>query len=63
MLALFFDEVKNILDYLPLSEYGLSWLGVVILSILIMMAVELFTENPHVFEEYTEEYGSLKATE
>ncbi len=55
--------IDNFLHNLPLSEYGLPWLGIVLGSIIFMMAVELVTENNSVYEDYTEEYSSLKATE
>lgn len=63
LIAEFSSGMKNILTILPLGKYGLSWVPIIIAVIIIMMAIEVFTENPHVYEEYTEEYKSLKATD
>ncbi|PID28797.1 MAG: hypothetical protein CSB55_03340 [Candidatus Cloacimonadota bacterium] len=59
----FYAPVKTALEVLPLGKFGLAWVPIVILAIIVMMAIEVFTENQSVYEEYTEEYKVLKATD
>ncbi|PID27426.1 MAG: hypothetical protein CR982_05645 [Candidatus Cloacimonadota bacterium] len=63
MLAEFIPQVKSVVSTLPWGEYGFSWIPVTIAAIILMMAYEIYTENTSVYEEYTEEYKSLKATD
>jgi LIVCS family branched-chain amino acid:cation transporter len=63
MLSDYIAPLKEILSYLPFAKYGFPWMGVVLAAIVIMMAFELMSENESVYEEYTEEYASLKASE
>jgi LIVCS family branched-chain amino acid:cation transporter len=63
LAAEFNVEVKTFLEYLPLGSFGLSWIPIVISAIVGMMAYEVFTENKSVYEDYTDEYRALKATE
>ena len=63
MLADFLPAADKLLSYLPFGEHGFSWIPVILGSIVVMMAYEIFTENRDIYEEYTEEYRSLKATD
>jgi LIVCS family branched-chain amino acid:cation transporter len=63
MVAEFNIEVKTFMDQLPLGSFGLAWIPIVISAIIAMMAYEVYTENNSVYEEYTEEYRCLKATD
>ncbi|XMB87219.1 branched-chain amino acid transport system II carrier protein [Mycoplasmatota bacterium WC44] len=63
MLCDFIPELKDALKVLPFAKYGFPWLGVVLAAIFIMMAVELMSENDSIYEEYNDEYKSLKATD
>lgn len=63
LVSQFSAEVHQLLTELPLGKYGLPWVPVLVGSIVIMMAIEVFTENHPVYEEYTDEYKSLKATD
>ncbi len=63
LLGEFIPIVKNIIAYLPLGKFGLGWIPLTLASMVIMMAYEVLTENQSVYQEYTEEYRRLKASE
>jgi|GEM_PF-7109634 len=63
LLGDYVPSVASALSYLPFAKYGFPWLGVVLAIIIIMMAWELMTENESQYEDYNEEYASLKATD
>ena len=63
MLSDFIPLLKEALSYLPFAQYGFPWLGVVLAAIIIMMAWEVMSENESIYEEYNEEYGSLKSSD
>lgn len=63
MLAEFIPLIGDKLSKLPLGEYGFSWIPITLGSIVLMMAYEIYTENRSIYEEYTDEYRSLKASD
>ncbi len=63
MLSDYIKPLKDFLATLPFAEYGFPWLGIVLASVIIMIAIELLIENDSVYEDYNDEYGSLKATD
>jgi LIVCS family branched-chain amino acid:cation transporter len=63
VLAEYIPLVKVALSHVPLGRFGLGWVPLVIASIVSMMAYEVFTENKSVYQEYTDEYRRLKATD